>query len=81
MDKNLIKLSDANINKLYYIKNIECDIKLKRRLLELGLCQNTIIKIINISPLKHSYLLELRGFVLAVRKNCADSVYVEMINE
>ncbi len=77
MDKDLLKLTNAKINKNYKIKKIECDIKLKRRLLELGLCKDTIIKVINISPLKNSFLLELRGFVLAVRKNCTDSIFVE----
>ena len=78
MDKIIFKLSNAEINRPLIVNKIECDIKLKRRLLELGLCKGTTVKVINVSPLKHSYLLELRGFVLAVRKNCTDSVYVEI---
>lgn len=81
MENKILKLSDVKLNQTCKIKSIECDIRLKRRLLELGLCKDTEVKIINISPLKNSYLLELRGYVLAVRKSCALSVMVEMINE
>lgn len=78
---NLLKLSNMKINQKCKICKIECDIRLKRRLLELGLCNQTVLKIINISPLKNSYLIELRGYVLAIRKSCAEYIKVEIIDE
>lgn len=66
-------------------KQVECtvlkisgNLQLKRRLLELGFVKGTSVKIINISPLKNSYLIEVRNYVIAMRKSAVEQICVEI---
>ena len=61
------------------ILNIEVNIKLKRRLLELGLINGEVVKILSISPLKNSYLILIKNYTLALRKSILQNVFVEII--
>ena len=55
---------------------VEGDVHLRRRLLELGLTNGTVVKILSISPLKNSFLIALRNYTLALRKNSLNLVSV-----
>ena len=58
------------------ILGVEGDVHLRRRLLELGLTNGTVVKILSVSPLKNSFLIALRNYTLALRKNSLDLVSV-----
>ena len=55
--------------------------KLKRRLLELGFCLGTTIRILNVSILNKVALVELNGYVLSVRKNLLKNIFVGVESE
>ena len=71
-------LSEVSINKTARVVEIVGDVYIKRRLLELGFVSDVKVKILSISPLKNSYLVALRGYVLALRKNSLELVRVEI---
>lgn len=63
------------------IKNIGGQGAIRRRLLDLGLTPNIIIKIAKIAPLGDPILVSLRGYHLTLRKEEARHVFVERIAE
>ena len=72
-------LSQVKKNTNYKISSITGDVYLKRRVLELGILPNEKIKILSISPLKNSYLVAVKNYSLALRKNILDNILVEEI--
>lgn len=71
------KLSEVSINKTARVVEVVGDVYIKRRLLELGFVSDVEVKLLNVSPLKNSYLVALRGYTLALRKNSIELVSVE----
>ncbi len=63
------------------IKNIGGQGAIRRRLLDLGLTPNTLIKISKVAPLGDPILVTLRGYHLTLRKEEARHIYVERITE
>lgn len=80
MEKKEISLSSISENNKCKILYVKGDLHLKRRLLELGFVKNTEIIIKNISPLKNSFLLEIRGYIIALRKNAVKNIIVEVVS-
>lgn len=72
--KNLNQLS---LNECGIIKDIECDESIKRRLLDLGLVKGTNIKPVLVSPSKDPRAFEVRGTIIAIRKN--DAKYIKIM--
>lgn len=72
------KLINAKINKLHIIKGISqnAPLKIKRRILELGFTQGQKVKILRKSVLGKAYLIEIRGFVLTIRKDIANFIEI-----
>ena len=68
------KLNELPINKIGYIETIKANDSLKRRLLDLGLIKNTIIKPIFISPFGNPRAYEVRGTIIAIRKQDANLI-------
>ena len=73
------KLCEIKVNQTAKVLEVDGDVYIKRRLLELGFTKNTEVKMLSISPLKNSFLIAIRGYSLALRKNSLElvSVYVE----
>ncbi len=72
-------LSQAPINTKYQIIGInECPVK--RRLLDMGFTEGSIISVLAVDPLKSTMLVRLRGGEVALRKNATDYISVEDIN-
>lgn len=72
---NLLK---GKVGKLYTIKGISenAPIKIKRRILELGFTRGQGVKIIRKSLLGKAFLIEIRGFILTIRKNIAELILI-----
>lgn len=68
MQNNVINLSNLKVGETGYITSVNGNLKLKTRLLELGFTKGTLVRVLNISSLKNSYLVEIRGYILALRK-------------
>lgn len=62
-----------------YIVAISGNTHIKRRLLDLGFTMGTAVRVLNISPLKNSYLLEIHGYILALRKNAVNKIEVSRV--
>ena len=72
----MVNLTSLVVNECAQIIKIECDIKIKKRLLELGFIKGANIKILAISSLKKTYLLNIQNCVLAIRESSLKGVYV-----
>lgn len=79
INENQTLLSQLNENQQGEIVYINGIMPLKRRLLELGFVKGTIVKVINISPLKNSYLLQIRGYLLALRKSAVNNIVIKRV--
>lgn len=69
-------LSQGKPKTKYKIQAINGDLLTKRRLFDLGFLPDETIEILNISPLKKTYLLNIKGYVIAIRKNLADNIEI-----
>lgn len=57
--------------------NESASLKLRRRLLELGFTHGQVVKLERKSLLSHAFLVELRGYVLSIKREIASLVMVE----
>lgn len=71
-------LAKARAGKYYEISAYEekVSIKIKRRLLELGLTVGQKVKIVRKSLLGKAFLIEIRGYSLSMRRDLASFVLV-----
>ncbi|MGN1208503.1 MAG: ferrous iron transport protein A [Christensenellales bacterium] len=74
-EKNVV-LSNLKVKEAGYITKIGGNLKIKNRLCELGFTKGTLVRVLNISSLKQSYLLEIRGYILALRKSAVNLITV-----
>ena len=72
---NVFPLSEGKLNVKYKISEVRGEARLKRRLLDLGFV-NTQVEIVRTSSLKGVYLVSLRGFLMALRREQAECVLV-----
>ena len=75
-----MRLDKLNKNQIGIICVIDGDVFIKRRLLELGFVNGTEVKVLSVSPLKNTYLLRLKDYCLALRKNSLELISV-VVNE
>lgn len=76
MDIDVINLNQLPLYKNGRIKDINCEDGVKRRLLDLGLVNGTIIKPVLVSPSKDPRAFEVRGTVIAIRKKDAQNIKI-----
>ena len=76
MQRNFITLSNLPLNSTGYINNLECSNNIKRRLLDLGLVKNSTITPVLISPSGEPKAFEIKGTLIAIRKEDTDLIYV-----
>lgn len=76
MQKRSVNLSSLSSGESGYIVSINGNLKIKTRLLELGFTKGTLVRVLNVSSLKNSYLLEIRGYILALRKNAVKLIEI-----
>jgi ferrous iron transport protein A len=75
------KLSQMLPKEKGIIKKIGDIGELKERLLELGALKNTPIEVVRISPFGDPIELKIGNTYIAIRKNEADKIYVELFKE
>lgn len=71
-----MSLTALELNQTGYIKEINCNASIKRRLLDLGLVPNTPITPIMKSVAGDPIAYEVRKIILAIRKQDADKIIV-----
>jgi len=72
---DIMPLSKGQLNTKYRVVKVGGDIKLKRRLLDFGFV-DTDVEIVRTSSLKGVLLVSLRGFLMALRREQAENIYV-----
>ena len=81
MNKEIISLNDLPLYEIGIVDTINSDCSIKRRLLDLGIITNTKIKPVLISPSGDPTAFEIRGCLIAIRKEDAKNVYIRKDKE
>ena len=76
MNRNLATLNDLPINTTGYISSLNCNGDIRRRLLDLGLVKNSSIIPVLISPSGDPRAFEIRGTLIAIRKEDANLINI-----
>lgn len=79
MNTKLIPLHQMPVGSVGIIKSLNLDGLTHRRMLDLGLIHNTIIKSLLKSPCGNPIAYEVRGTVIALRSEDASNIIVEKI--
>lgn len=77
--ESFFSLCEGVENKPYKILKIEDSVKVKRRLLDLGFV-NTRVIILKKSNFKGVFLLQIRDYVLSLKRKEVMSIIVEKVN-
>lgn len=72
----MLNITDLKVNEYAKIIKIEGDFKVKNRLLELGFVNDALIKVLAISSLKKTFLLEVQNSVIAIRNSTLKDVFI-----
>jgi len=73
-----IQLNNLEINCSGKVESINCNEEVKRRILDLGMCNGTIIKAIYKSPFSDPVAYEFRGSLVALRKEVAELIIIKI---
>ncbi|MFO7601450.1 MAG: FeoA family protein [Candidatus Desulfacyla sp.] len=76
--KRIIKMREMSDNQGGIVKRITATGDMGRRLREMGLVPETVIKIQGRAPLKDPVAVKLRDFVLTLRNDEASNIFVEV---
>ncbi|MGO4987325.1 MAG: ferrous iron transport protein A [Gallicola sp.] len=76
-----MKLNEAEIGHSYKVLSLKGEGKVKRRLRDMGIIRGTIIKYHKVAPLGDPLQITLRGYELSLRKQDAEIVEVERVEE
>ena len=76
--KKVIKMREMSNNQMGTIKKISATGDMGRRIREMGMVPETSIQIQGRAPLKDPVAVKLRDFVLTLRNNEANSIFVEV---
>ena len=72
-------LCDMKIGEKGIIKKIEANENIKRRLLDIGLINDTEVLCVLKSPFKDPTAYLIRGSIIAIRKEDCDKIEVELL--
>lgn len=80
-DKNLVSISDLKEHASGRVVFVRGEQKKLRRLLDMGLTPNTMVKVVRSAPLGGPIEIEVRGSKVALGRGIAADVFVEMVKE
>lgn len=75
----ILPLSKANVGEKYEILSVRLDDYFRRRIYDLGLIPNSIVKILQKSPFEDPVAYFIRGTVIALRQECTSKIIVKKI--
>ncbi|MCL1901446.1 MAG: ferrous iron transport protein A [Firmicutes bacterium] len=70
-------LSDVKKGSSAIIKRLDCKGAIRQRLIDLGIFEGEKIKVIALAPLCDPIIIEVKGCLMAIRKNNAGKIIVE----
>jgi DtxR family transcriptional regulator, Mn-dependent transcriptional regulator len=80
-DKNLVSLTDMKKNEKGKVSFIRGDYKVIRRLMDMGITMGAQISVLEVAPFKGPVELLVRGSNLALGRDIAKNVFVEIIRD
>ncbi len=80
-DKNLVSITNLKKHENGKVSFIRGDYKVIRRLMDMGITIGAIISVLEIAPFKGPVELLVRGSNLALGRNIAKNVFVEIVRE
>jgi DtxR family transcriptional regulator, Mn-dependent transcriptional regulator len=80
-DKNLVSLTDMKKNEKGKVSFIRGDYKVIRRLMDMGITMGAQISVLEVAPFKGPVELLVRGSTLALGRDIAKNVFVEIIRD
>lgn len=78
MERNFMTLTNLPLNTKGYINSLNCSGNIRRRLLDLGLVKNSSITPVLISPSGDPRAFEVRGTLVAIRKEDTDLIHIHL---
>lgn len=76
MNQDEKTLNQLPLNTKGYIKNLNCQGNIRRRLLDLGFVEGACITPVLISPSKDPRAFSIRGTLIAIRKEDANFIHI-----
>jgi len=76
--KKIIRMREMSDNQEGIIRRVSATGDMGRRIREMGIVPNTSIQIQGRAPLKDPVAVKLRDFVLTLRNNEANNIFVEV---
>lgn len=77
----MYRLTDLNINDLAEIVKLNLDIDIKKRLNELGVFKNVLVKCIYVSPFHDPKAYLINDTLIALRNNDAKQIEVRLLHD
>lgn len=77
----IVRLRDLEPGSVGIIRTLSCRGRLRRRLMDLGIVAGTPIKVEKVAPLGDPVELKVKGCCLALRKEEAGDIWVEVGDE
>jgi ferrous iron transport protein A len=78
--ENLIPLHRLSLGSFGKVRKLTAQGNNRRRLLDLGLIHDTVVKVLRKSPLGDPVAYEIRGAVIAFRSEEASKILVELLD-
>lgn len=78
MKTEIKNLNELPLNRYGIVQELKCDGNIGRRLLDMGLIKETKIKPVLVSPSKDPRAFEVRGSIIAIRKEDAERIYIKL---
>lgn len=78
METEVTNLSQLPLNENGIIQELKCEGNIRRRLLDMGLVKGTKITPVLVSPSKDPRAFFVRGSIIAIRKEDAEKVEIEI---
>ena len=72
------KLSDFKIGDHGIVVSVQCDSSVRRRLNDMGVFPGVEVKLVRLAPMGDPMQIEIRGYMLALRKKEASNIIVEV---
>lgn len=79
MNENLVSLNKLPIGSFGKVKKLTSEGNGRRRMLDLGLINDTTVKALRKSPAGDPIAFSIRGAVIALRSEESSKIYVELI--
>lgn len=70
-------LNELVLNEKGFIEELECEGNTRRRLLDLGLVEDAIITPVLVSPSKDPRAFEIKGSLIAIRREDAEKIKIK----